>query len=60
MNEVNESNKKNKEVDPNNKERNLQGYNIDNREIESQNEKNQTKKQQEQQHIHDDGCGCGH
>jgi len=27
MSEVNDSNKKNKELDPNNKERNLQGYN---------------------------------
>ncbi len=60
MNEVNDSNKKNKELEPNNRERNLKEYNSDDREIEIQNAKSQSKSQQEQQHIHDDDCSCGH
>ena len=60
MNEVNDSNKKNKELEPNNRERNLKEYSSDDREIEIQNTKSQSKIQQEQQHIHDDNCDCGH
>jgi hypothetical protein len=55
MSEVNSANKNNKELDPNNKERNLQEYNsVGDRKSESQNEQNQSKKQ----HIHDDSCSC--
>jgi hypothetical protein len=60
MSEVNSTNKKNKELDPNNKERNLQEYNsVYDRESESQNEQNQSKKQTEHEHVHDDSCSCG-
>lgn len=59
MSEVNSNNKKNKELDPNNKERNLQEYNSDDKESKIQNERNQSKIQQEHKHTHNDNCSCG-
>jgi hypothetical protein len=58
MIEDNIDNKKNKELDPGNKERNLQEYNSNDTTSEIQNGENHSQKQQEQQHIHDENCGC--
>lgn len=55
MSEDDSNNKKNKELDPNNKERNLQEYNSNDTDSESQKGQNQSQKQ----HIHDDSCSCG-
>ena len=52
MSEDNSNNKKNKELDPNNKERNLQEYNSNDTDSESQKGQNHSQKQ----HIHDDSC----
>ncbi|MER5175086.1 MAG: hypothetical protein ABJB76_08025 [Candidatus Nitrosocosmicus sp.] len=58
MSEEHSNNKKNKELDPNNKERNLKEYNS-NDTISSQNGQNPSQKQDRQQHVHDDSCSCG-
>ncbi len=54
MSKDNIDNKKNKELDPSNKERNLQEYNSNDTKSEIKN----GQKQQGQQHIHDESCGC--
>jgi hypothetical protein len=58
MSEDNLDNKKNKELDPSNKERNLQEYNSNDKDSKIQNGQNHFQKQQGQQHIHDENCGC--
>jgi hypothetical protein len=57
MSEDNIDNKKNRELDPSNKERNLQEYNSNDKES-IQNGQNHSQKHQGQQHIHDENCGC--
>jgi hypothetical protein len=60
MSENNISNKKNKELDPNNDERNLQEYNSNDKDIDadSQNGQDQSSKQQNTHHNQDDNCSC--
>ncbi len=51
---------KNKELDPNNRERNLQEYNSEKIDIDQDSAIKQQKKQTDSQHTHDSSCGCGH
>ncbi|MBA3750450.1 MAG: hypothetical protein H0X03_06080 [Nitrosopumilus sp.] len=60
MSENNFKNKKNKELDPNNDELNLQKYNSNDKDIDAGNQtgQNQSSKQQNTHHNHDDSCTC--
>lgn len=62
MSEDNTTNKKNKELEPGNKERNLQEYSSSDKGIETgnKNEPNQANKKETGSHSHDESCSCGH
>jgi hypothetical protein len=62
MSEGNTINKKNKELEPDNKERNLQEYSSNDKGIDTgnKNEPTQTTKKELNSHSHGEGCGCGH
>jgi hypothetical protein len=62
MSEGNTINKKNKELEPDNKERNLQEYSSNDKGIDTgnKNEPNQANKKEMDSHSHDEGCSCGH
>ncbi len=62
MSEVNAGNKKNKELEPDNKERNLQEYSSNDKGIDNgnRNEPNQANKKEIGSHSHDESCSCGH
>ena len=65
MSEGNTTNKKNKELEPGNKERNLQEYSSNDKGIDTgnknePNQANQANKKELNGHSHDGGCGCGH
>lgn len=51
---------KNKELDPNNRERNLQEYNSEKIDLDKDSTNKQQKKQIESEHTHNSSCGCGH
>lgn len=51
---------KNKELDPNNRERNLQEYNSEKIDSDKDSTDKQRKKQDDSQHTHDNSCSCGH
>ena len=55
MSEENLKNNENKELESDNKDRNLKGYNSN-----DNNEENQKEHNKENQHMHDNSCSCGH
>ncbi len=61
MSENNANNKKNKELEPGNKERNLQEYNSNDKDIntENNNKLDQRNNNKPANHNHDDNCSCG-
>jgi hypothetical protein len=61
MSEDNTNNKKNKELEPNNRERNLQEYSSTDKDMDAENQSklDQTNKKEINNHIHDNSCGCG-
>ncbi len=64
MSENNINGKKNKELDPNSKERNLQEYSSNDKDFNTENPKghDQSQKQRLHEHLdhdHRDNCNCG-
>lgn len=55
-------NKKNKELEPGNKERNLQEYSSNDKGIDTgnKNDSSQANKKGHDSHSHDESCSCGH
>jgi hypothetical protein len=51
---------KNKELDPNNRERNLQEYNSEKIDVKNDSTNKQQRKQSEHHDTHGSSCGCGH
>ena len=62
MSQDNTTNKKNKELEPGNKERNLQEYSSNDKGIDTgnENEPSQAYKKETGNHSHDESCSCGH
>ena len=64
MSENNTSGKKNKELDPNSKEHNLQEYNSNDKDFIPENKDGQDQSQKQRlhehrDHDHSDNCNCG-
>ncbi len=62
MSEGNTINKKNKELEPDSKERNLQEYRSNDEGIDAgdKNGPNQANRKELVSHSHNEGCSCGH
>lgn len=62
MSEGNTIDKKNKELEPDNKERNLQEYSSNDKGVDTgnKNEPNRTNRKELDSHSHDEGCSCAH